>query len=913
MTTPPWRTERFARWARWLVSPWSDLTLVLALVAAAATPPLLMAAADAWESEAANRVVAALAETTTNRRAGLTVSLGAAFDSTALEKADTTLRSHLSEIEGLAEATTSFYTFRGRFSVEGAAQPTGVSVRLLDRPGVVQAITVVEGPVDGGTVWISSWLAEVSGARPGATIRFQADAEPETPGADLAPGGGSSVDLVVAGVYEPLWSVEGESPGGFWNGVPADLLPTFVGPFNEPDFELLVLEPDALAGSGLPGEVRWEIPLSSIPVTLPGTRDLVADYRRLESTAILDPTLAGALANLAGPRPPAPIFDSDAPRLLEEADKTVQALRAPLRATRLTGIVLGAGVMVSAGAFLVRRRRREYRLLAGEGERWLHIGSRALTQLAPIALVGTLMGIVAGLAAAMVLGPARSMSFESVDPWLIGLAAMGGLLGQGLTVGVLGQAMPAGEGSDRRSATLSPLAPVLALGAGGLFWQQVGAASAIRTGALDLAVVGLPIAAFIASATLLLAGGNAVSGRIGIWWRRLSPAIYLPLRRLLRPDRTAKLVAVALSIGLGLVVFSLTLVTSLERTTEAAVATEVGGATNIDLIGIIPPDESMPASSTIVRYQDTRVEPGQLPVRIVAVDTASMTDALSWPEDFGLEVDRAIELLESDREGALPVIAIGGQSLPRQGGFGTSLRFPYAVVGVASSIPLASDARPTLLVSTSRLDAFELERIATALGVATDSPEAAAGFRPPSTTYRKRLISRSTPAELAPFLSANQLTARSVETAAGRRTEVDLLGPLFAFDYLRLLGAVAAAGSMVALLLHQAARSRERSLATVLMGRMGLPAATVTRMALVEVSALVVVISLAATFTARFVAGRVVGRFDPAPRLPPSAAVVMPWGLVIGALTAVGVSLCIATWLTQRNHRSEGEVLRDAE
>gem|GEM_PF-6412242 len=882
-------------------------------MAAAATPPLLMAAAGAWESEAADRVVAALTETTTRRRAGLTVSLDAVFDSTALETADAALRSRLAEIEGLAEATTSFYTFRGRVSVEGGVAPTGVPVRLLDRPGAVEAITVLEGPVEGGTVWISSWLADQSGAVPGATIRFEADAEPETPGADAAPGGGSSVDLMVAGIYQPLWSADGGSPVGYWDGVPADLLPTFVGPFNEPSFELLVLEADALTGSALPGQVRWEIPLGSIPATLPGIRNLVADYRGLESDAILDPALAGAFARLAGPRPPAPSFDSDAPGLLEEADVTVLALRAPLRATRITGIVLGAGVMVSAGAFLVRRRRREYRLLAGEGERWIHIGSRTVAQLAAFAMVGTLVGSAAGLAAAILLGPARSMAFESLDQRLIVLAAAGGLLGQGLIVGVLGQAMTATEGSDRRSGSLSPLVPVLALAAGGLFWQQVGAAAALRSDALDLAVVGLPIAAFIASATLLLTAGNAASSRLGRWWPRLSPTIYLPIRRLLRPDRTARLVAVALAIGLGLVVFSLTLVTSLQRATEAAVATAVGGATNIDLIGVIPPDESLPAASTIVRYQDTRVEPGQLPVRIVAVDTASMTEALSWPDEFGLDAAEVIRLLESDLEGVVPVIALEGQSLPGDGGFGTSVRVPYAVVGVASSFPLASDARPSLLVSTSRLDTFELERVATVLGVDPDSPEAADGFRPPSTTYRKRLISRSTPAELAPFLSANQLTARTVETAAGRRTQVDLLGPLFAFDYLRLLGAVAAAASMVALLLHQAARARERSLANVVMRRMGVPSAHLTRMALIEVTFLVVVISTAAAFTARLVAGRVVGRFDPAPRLPPPVAVEMPWSLVIGALALVGLALFVATWLSQRNRRSEGEVLRDVE
>jgi hypothetical protein len=653
--------------------------------------------------------------------------------------------------------------------------------------------------------------------------------------------------------------------------------------------------------------------LSSIPTTLPGIRQLVADYRGLESATILDPALSGALARLAGPRPPVPRFDSDAPRLLEEADVTVLALRAPLRATRITGIVLGAGVMVSAGAFLVRRRRREYRLLAGEGERWVHIGSRTLAQLAPFAVVGTLVGSATGLAAAILLGPARSMAFESLNRPLIVLAAAGGLLGQGLIVGLLGQSLPAVERSDRRSGALSPLLPVLALAAGGLFWQQIGAGPAVRADALDLAVVGLPIAALIASTTLLLAAGNAASGRIGRLWPRLSPTIYLPVRRLLRPDRTAKLVAVALSIGLGLVVFSLTLVTSLERTTEAAVATEVGGATNIDLIGVIPPDESLPAASTIVRYQDTRVEPGQLPVRIVAVDTASMTEALSWPDAFGLDVAEAIRLLESDRQGAVPVIALAGQSLPGEGGFGTNIRVPYSVVGVASSFPLASDARPSLLVSTSRLDSFELERVAASLGVDPDSPEAADGFRPPSSTYRKRLISRSTPAELGPFLSANELTARTIETAAGRRTQVDLLGPLFAFDYLRLLGAVAAAASMVALLLHQAARARERSLAGVLMRRMGVPAAHLTRMALIEVSILVVAISVAAAFTSRLVAGRVVGRFDPAPRLPPPAAVEMPWGLVIVALTLVGLALFLATWLSQHNRRSEGEVLRDVE
>ncbi|MGI9647344.1 MAG: hypothetical protein ACR2OI_02375, partial [Acidimicrobiia bacterium] len=851
---------------RWLRVPFSSGALALALIGAAAVPAFLLAAADLWETAAGDELTRRVIADGSGQSLGLEVSTDAYFVTEAVAGADAAMEEAFGRIDRLEAPVRSLYTTRGWGLIGPDYRPSPVQVRMIARPGGIESLEVVEasGQEPGG-VWISDWLAQEGNIRVGDKLTYSSTLEPEQPGAEAEPAGGPTSEFTVAGIYRALWNQSGDPPPAAWTNAPDGLVPVYIRPFMAPNFSLLITDEASLANSGVSGLVEWRAELPEVPDSRADLASLAAEYAALEGSLTVDTGLAAALNELSPVAAP-PEVRSPVAGILDEVNSLVARLGQPLGSVKSAGIAVGIAVMMASAVLAVERRGPEYRLLAGEGDRWGSFTSRAAAQL----VLPTAIGAVVGVALAVIVA---ALSFDqvaladTVRPGPIVVVGGIGLAAAALTTGVLAQAT-LGSGRIGAKRALWPSAAIL-VGIAGYLWIQVGRSRTLGSGSVDLTVAALPIVALLAAVSVMLLALEVVARRSRRSRRGLPAIPLLAWRRVTAESVGARLIVGALGVGIGLIVFSTILVATLQRSVDVKSAISVGAETSIELLAHPPSYVELPAGSTIVGVQATRTSPGDGNVTMIALDPATFPDAVSWPEELGGSPEQLLEFLESDVGYNLPVVGIAGQNPPVVGGFGSFQSSPYQVVARFRSLPLASERSPTLVVSADRLDQFELDRVAPGLGLSPNDPEVEDLFVSPVERYRPFLVSQSTPAELMPFLEANELVVRDVVTRDGIRGAVDTIGASFAFDYLRLLGYVGAATSGVALALYLAARRKRRALASVMTRRMGLGSRAAAVVTTLEVAVLSGIAAITAALLAPRVTERLIPRFDPSPGIPP--------------------------------------------
>lgn len=905
---------RVDAWFRWLRVPWSQAAVAIALVGAAAAPALLIAAADVWQVAAGDEFAQRLVGDLSPAESGVTVQTNAQFDAGAMATADALVAGRIAAIDGLTDPVRTMWTTRETGELGPDAVNPGIPFRVMARPGAIEALTVVESdPSIAGGVWISDYIAERTGARVGDLVAYASALEPEDPAAEFAPGEGASVWPIV-GIYEALWSRDGPAPGGYWGDVPADLLPRYLSVFNAPDVSLLILDEDTMAGSGLTGFAQWDAPSASPPARVDALRSRVDAYADLERALVDDEAIGAALADLAAFRPARPAVESRLGDALVDVEEAVAELDQPLAAARTAGVLVGLAVMVAGAVFAVHRRRTEYRLLAGEGERWPVLSARTAGQLlAPVSL-GTAIGVVAGVYLADRLGPAADLRFGAVDPSLVIRVALVGLVGASLVTGLLAQrTLDRGILGGRRSGIAVPIVGLM-IGITALLWFQVARIPSRRIG-IDLAVVILPIAALVAAVAVVVALLGAVAPRGRFVGGRLPTPLFLAWRRTTRNDLGSALIVGALAVGIGLVAMSAILVSSLDRNIDVKLTTTVGAETMAELVSLPDDGPDLPPGSTIMSFDPARIQPGNQPVRVIAVDPATYADVVTWPTEFGSSAHDVIARLDDGVEdGRVPVVAVDNVPAPPRGAFGAQ-RIPYRIVATVASAPIAYEFGPTFLVSVDRLDAFVRERLAGQLDVPVDDPAVDARFTSPTDGYRQVLVTQSSEDAVRRFIDAADIRARVIESRTARANAVEVVAPAVAFDYLRVLGWVAAAAAIAALVLHLASLRSQRAVASLMTRRMGLSPGRSSLATALEVVALSIVAIVTAFAVIPVVARRLLPRFDPAPQRPPAAAISADLlVLAIAVLAAVAV-VGIVVWAleTSASRRTHGEVLRASE
>ncbi len=900
--------ERLRASLRWLRVPFAEVTLALALIGAAAVPAFLVAAAALWEEAAGDELTRRVVADATGDP-GLRISTEALFFPEPLATADQEVRAAFGRIEELAPPVLSLLTPRGWGLVGPEQQVAPVQVRLLARPGAIEALEVVaERQSATGGVWISDWLAARADISLGDRLLYSSTLEPEEPAADAAPAGGPTSEFTVIGIYRALWNELGDPPPAYWQDVPDGIVPSYIGPFQLPSFALLVVDEVAIANTGVSGTAEWRARLPAAPKTRIELDRLASQYAGLSAALTVDPELAAALGALT-PEATPPSFDSGLLATATEVATLTQRLDQPIGSVQAAGIAVGIAVMIASGLLAVERRRSEFRLLAGEGDRWGRFTARAVAQLLLPATAGALAGVLlAAGVAAITFNTWPGLGAVEVRPVL--LVTIIGIGAAALTTGFAGQAvLGSGRMGPRRALWPSALALVVIAR---FLWIQVGRSRPAGSATVDLTVAALPIVALLAAVMSMLVILEAVAQRSRKNRGSLPAVPLLAWRRVTAESLGARMIVGALGVGIGLVVFATILVATLARSVDVKSAVTVGAETSIELLAHPTADIELPPRTTVIAVQTTRTTPGDGNVTMVAIDPGSFADAVTWPAEMGGSPQQLLDFLATDIGFNLPVAGISGQQVPVIGGFGTFQSSPFQIVARFSSLPLASDRSPTLVVSAKRLDRFELERIAPGLDLDPDDPEVEAMFVSPVEKYRPYLVSQAEPAELEAFLESSELVAREIITRDGIRGAVDTVGARFAFDYLRLLGLVGAVASGASLALYLSARRRGRALAQVMTRRMGLTRHRAALVTTLEVAVLSAAAAVTAALLAPRVTQRLIPRFDPTPDVPPQLGVEIPAAAPVALVVGIAAVVAIVWAFEWRAGRvAAGKVLRE--
>lgn len=905
---------------RWFTLPWRQWTVALAIIASTAAPIALAASANLWltgEQDNLTGIVLDSASLSTN---GIDVKLEAAFQPEQLALADAQLLGRAGAIDEMGEVTRTVYTLPGLLAIapDGPGElvrSVGPSGRLLARAGALDNVTITEQLDDVSRgVWISTDFAAKHDLVLGDGLGFEAGALVDEQWNDIVQGGGANSVFRIVGLYEPLWS-DAVSPAHqeYWAGVPPELVPRFLDAGIGANSELVLATEPTVLDSGLTGVARWTAPLSRWPTDFARLGSLEADIDRFEGQLVGSGPLAESMLALAVGTQPSPRLTSQINSTADTVRSAADRLVDPLETARSVGTIVGLLAMAAVGVFFVERNRISFRLLVAEGAGPIDIGLRVCAMLAVPVGAGAGVGLLVASPIVGFVGPDDPPGLDGVAFRLslgVAVAALA-VVASAAAVWAIRAARPSSPETARA------LAGALSFGVVGLAvltWVQVGRVPSSSENTIDLTIIVLPLA--VTAAGLLLAlvvvglAGRVVTRRA----ERLPTLGFLAVSRLAASGASIRVTSLMLGLGLGMVVFATAFVGTLGRTVDVKLSSEIGGTSRVQIIDPLPEGVRLDAS-TVVREFDTAITASRQRVMVLAVDRETFAQSVDWPEEFGLDAESALGLLDpaardqDDPVDRVAAIAIDGQPIPDRSEFGFSRSFPFEVVARVRALPGSAAGRSTILVIADDLDALGLQRA----GFDTLDDAAATSYRPPTDGFRRVVVSQQ---RLDPLLSElDRLAVRTRDPAsrAGRLNAPDVVAARSAFAYLGLLGAVGAVGATGALMASLAARRRQRALSAVMLRSMGFGAGRSATATVIEVGGLVCLMALTAVVAAPFTVERVASRFDPSPSRPPNPTLDVPWVQLAvtasGALIAIAALLWCVEWRSGR--RLPAEVLHE--
>ena len=574
-------------------------------------------------------------------------------------------------------------------------------------------------------------------------------------------------------------------------------------------------------------------------------------------------------------------------------------LVAPLRSARALGALVGLTAVFALGVFFVERRRSEFRLLASEGERWATMSSRVAGQLLLPAMVGGVVGAGVAILGLRWFGPSDTYDIGAL-PWqAIAVTLVASLVVASVTAGVIGSRTLLTQSAETKRAVLR-VAFVVLLAATLVAWSQVERTTASGSASLDLVVVALPVLV-IAVAVLVLVTLLGWAARLaGRHIDRLPVEVFIAARRVGAGSVAVRMVVASLGLGIGLLVFALAVTATLDRAVDVRLATSVGGTSSATLLDELPTSAQGPAPTTVIRESDTRLLPGSVPARIIAIDPATYADAVTWSDQFGADVDEVLEALGSSTEESIPVVAIEGERVPEVGTFGLTRTYPYRVVATVRGFPTVGNRDVSVLASADAINEY----------AARTGDEGAVAA---TASFRRTAVSQAGADELTDWLDRVEVRYRDVVSQAELRQSPTIVATRTAFGYLGIIGVTASAAAIVSMALFLSARRRNRALTGVITRSMGLSPGRSAAISAIELGSVLIVAVGAGLLAAPLVVGRLAPCFDPAPGRPPAISVVVDWAplLVVAVAGVVIVSTLVwfSEWIDSR--RPAGSVVRD--
>lgn len=757
-------------------------------------------------------------------------------------------------------------TMVGGAQLQLAASSTDVAVRLFYGSGALDQVDVLQR-LDQPGVWLPTDAANSLGVGLGDFVVY---------------GG---LPVIVAGVYADLYRAPIPE---YWCQYRSLLIPLSGGlgsDANRPP-PSLVLATDAQvfrdleAAAGDPSTLVWTSPIRTDGLTRSAAeKALAGQATALQEVGPEDDPLRKTTATGA--------LDS----MVHDTVRVEQGLQGTIIPIGVGGSVLAALLVGAAGGYWVERRQREARLLASRGIGPVALGIKAVLEMTLPAAIGTVLGwwLATRLVRAVGPSPYLDTSAPLVAGAIAGAALLTGLLLLGAVAGLRSKNIV--ETPTGRSKGWFARIP----------WEFIllGAAAYCLVRLITEPVVTLDgntpqISGLVAALPLLLLlGGSALFARVVTWLlpavrsrsRRWPLPAFLAMQRISGAPRITVSILVAVSLPIGLVIYSGAVTSSSAYTIELKSRVLIGSSASVRVTGDVPaPAAVADQVTTVHRYEYVAADQDE-EVTLLAVDAETLGDYIPWDDRFANDpLPRILDLLRTAREdGTVPALAVGGS------------------LGETRELDLVGRTTELTVVSTPAV--FPGRRLDQPLFIVDDTTLGAVPDLP-----RREFTEFWTDQDPAPVVAALADSGVTVRLVLDEETALDaarLLPVTWAFGYLQALAALVGLIAVSALTLYLETRQRARSISYAMSQRMGMTRRTHLRSLLVEFSVVLLTAGLLGAALAWAATLAVVANLDLDATRPPPTLMSVPYlafaGAATGLIVTVGAAALYAQHAAHRN------------
>ncbi len=742
-------------------------------------------------------------------------------------------------------------------SVAGASSPArprvAPLVRLMSRDGYrsnIQAVSDSGGP----GVWVPDDWARFGHVQAGDPINLQIN--------------GNVARTTVAGIYRsmltravtPFWcSQTTEIYGLDPNSAPPSL-------FLTDQATMLALSKEVKDGNA---QISWEFPLRE--------RDLTLEQAQAVAAGTLDAQRQLQTGPFFHPQ-----TESDVQSVVPQVMSSLDQIRSPAASVALAGRLVALLVLAAVGVYWLDRRRTEAALLSAKGVGPFGIASKAALEVVLPLAAASVAGWFAAIWLVEALGPGSLLSKDSTSAaltvviWtaIVGLV----LLAIAVAAAVRGrEAQGAGAGGSVLSRTPWELV-ILLLMAASLYeiLTRGGGTVTLASGQtkVDILLILFPILFVAGGAGLAARGLRRLLPRLKRFGSRRSPAVFLASRRLAAASGIALGLVTAVALAIGILAYAGALSASTEASATAKAKVFVGSDVRATLlVGATVPASLRPTSTVMIQDDAVRLDPGQVPVTVLGVDTRTFARGAFWDRSFS---NRSLaELMRGLAASTTPppAIVVGG-TVPTIGAIGfirLDKTVPYRVFATVKAFPLQTQHQTFVIMDVRHLATERKEMV----------------------TY---LVAKGDGAQVVATLTRADVPFRSPVTAKEVSANPTVIALTWLYGYLLAVAVATGLIVLAALVLYLAARQRGRIVSYALARRMGLKAAQHRRSLGLEIAGMLLIGFVLGTALASLGAWLVYAKLDPLPNLPPPALFRLPWALSAGS----ALILLVASWLGAR-------------
>ena len=761
------------------------------------------------------------------------------------------------------------------------------------RTGAAEHVEIVAGTASGSGVLVPERLVDITGVGAGGALTLQGER-------------GMTTTLQVSGVYTtptlPL--------APYWEGFGYLFLPTLdeLGDLVYPPPAILASQDVVLSTADAVSEdvgLAWLVPLDD-GTDITGARAAADDFEQLQAAMARPESTVTQLVSAVGFPRPAP--RSSLPTTLETVDRTVALLAPPVRAVGIGG---GAAALVLIGAWAGQRARRrddELRSLVARGLSPARGAGQAVRESILPVIVGLAAGGAIGWLLIRELGPSPDLGPAVLGQSLLTLA-LGGAAAFAvvavITATLITRLDQVGRGA---AAQLLGRVPWLAVTTAVTVIAVLPLVAGDQEPGFGVLTLVVPLLATVVVGGAVTSVLPLIGRRADARLRRLPPGVFLAVHRVLAGQGAARLVVVTTALSLGLVVYAAALADSTARTIDAKASV----ATGSDVVAPVargaeadgpPPDGAM----VVGTENDVTLVPGDLPADVVVVQPDQVAGVVRWNDALA---DQPLEELMGALSGydgeRIPVVVAGPVSdnvlEGTDGELTLDFRYytlPVEVVARVDAFPGQGSRQPLLVADWDRYLA----------GIE-------AANRDPALVLNREVWARGEPGEVLDTLSAAGYVDApdDVRTAAEFAARPELSAQTWALSYLRAVALAAGVLGLVGLVMQALAQQRRRTVAGLLLSRMGMTRRAADAATGLEIGLLAGLGALVAVAVALPASALVLRLLDPVPTLPPDPLFSIPWSsLAVVAAGIVLVTVGGAVLVGRAARRATGgQVMRDA-